>query len=194
MTWSMTVTDLKQYTYCPRILYFMRCLPDVRPITAKMAEGILAHEAAEAREERRQLRCYGFKTGERHFAVSLYSAALGLTALIDLVIVQPDGKPIVVPIDYKLSDMAGAHFKLQLASYGLLLEEEMGLPAPYGFLYLIPERRAERVPLSAATKLEARNLLAEMRKVVESEVIPDPTLRAAHCVNCEFRRFCNDVV
>lgn len=194
MSWTLTATDLKQYAYCPRILYFMRCLPDVRPVTAKMTEGILAHEAAEAREQRRQLRSYGFTTGERHFGVSLYSSELGLTALIDLVIVRPDDNPIVVPVDYKLSDLGGPHFKTQLACYGLLLEEELDLPAPYGFLYLIPERRAERVSLSAVTKLKARSLLAEMRQVVESEAIPEPSSQVARCVNCEFRRFCNDVL
>lgn len=194
MTTLFTVTDLKQFSYCPRILYFTRCLPDVRPVTAKMAEGIQAQQEAEAHEARRQLRTYGFTTGQRHFSVSLYSAALGLTALVDLVIVEPDGKSLAIPVDYKLSDTAGAHFKLQLACYGLLVEEEMGLAAPYGFLYLIPLRRAEKVMLSAALKLEARAVLAEMRQVVEAERMPDATVRVARCVNCEFRLFCNDVL
>ena len=194
MTWILTVTDLKQYAYCPRVFYFMRCLPDARPITAKMTEGILAHEAEEAREQRRQLRTYGFTTGERHFGVSLYSSEIGLTALIDLVIVQPDGKPAVIPVDYKMSDLAGPHFKLQLACYGLLLEEEMGLPAQVGFIYLIPERRAERVPLTEATKLRARAMLTEMRQIVDAEAMPAPLTQPGRCVNCEFRRFCNDVL
>lgn len=194
MTWTLTVTDLKQYAYCPRVLYFMRCLPTVRPVTAKMTEGILAQEAEETREQRRQLRSYGFTTGERHFGLSLFSSQLGLTALIDLTILRPDGKQIVVPVDYKMSDQIGAHFKLQLACYGLLLEDEMGLPAPVGFIYLIPERRAERVPLTEALKLRARAMLAEMRRVVEAEIMPEPASQAARCVNCEFRRFCNDVV
>lgn len=194
MTWTLTVTDLKQYAYCPRVFYFMRCLPAVRPVTAKMTEGILAHEGEEVREQRRQLRTYGFTTGERHFGLSLYSPQLGLTALIDLALLRPDGKQIVVPIDYKMSDQAGPHFKVQLACYGLLLEEEMGLPAPIGFIYLIPERRAERVPLTEALKLRACAMLAEMRQIVAAETMPEPISQAARCVNCEFRRFCNDVV
>jgi CRISPR-associated exonuclease Cas4 len=194
MIWTLTVTDVKQYVYCPRVMYYMRCLPDVRPVTVKMEAGIAAHETAEAREQRRQLRNYGFTTGERHYNVSLYSAQLGLTALVDLVIVRPDGKPLAVPVDYKLSDMAGEHFKLQLACYGLLIEEEMGLPAPYGFLYLVPTKTIEKVIFSAATKLAAQSLLAEMRSVVTSEIMPEPTPRPSRCVNCEFRRFCNDVL
>jgi len=194
MSWTLTVTDLKQYTYCPRILYFTRCLSDVRPVTVKMEEGRLAGQDAEAREMRRQLRSYGFRTGDRHFGVSLYSAALGLTAQIDLVIFRPDGQDIVVPVDYKLSRMVGKHFKAQLACYALLLEEEMELPAPYGFIYLIPFRQAERIVLSRRLKRSVRATLAEMRALVESEIMPPPTRRRARCVNCEFRRFCNDVL
>jgi len=192
--WTFTVTDLKQYAYCPRILYFMRCLPGVRPITTKMREGIAAHDDAELREQRRQLRAYGFTTGERHFDVAIYSAALRINARLDLVIVEPDGKPIAVPVDYKMSDMTGAHVRLQLACYGLLVEEEMGLAAPYGFVYLTMERRAEKVALSAALKQETQAALREMRAIVEQELMPEPTARAARCVNCEFRRFCNDVL
>jgi CRISPR-associated exonuclease Cas4 len=193
-SWTLTVTDLKQYTYCPRILYFMRCLPGVRPVTTKMREGSAAHDDAELREQRRLLRAYGFTTGERHFDVAIYSADLRINALLDLVIVEPDGKPIAVPVDYKMSDMAGAHVRLQLACYGLLVEAEMGLAAPYGFVYLTVERRAEKVPFSAALKHETRAALHEMRAIVEAELMPEPTARVARCVNCEFRRFCNDVL
>ena len=193
MSWTLTVTDLKQYTYCRRILYFARCLPAIRPITAKMSEGICAGQEAEAREQRRQLRSYGFNTGERHFAVPLYSASLSIAAQIDLVILRPDNQGVVVPVDFKLSRQVGLHFKLQLACYALLLEEEMGLPAPKGFIYLIPLRRAEPVPLTARLKKQARAALVEMRETVEREEIPELTPRRARCVDCEFRLFCNDV-
>ncbi len=191
--WTLTVTDLKQYTYCPRIMYFNCCLPHVRPTTEKMAEGKRAQEDEQGREVRRQLRTYGFVSGERHFDVALYSGGLGITALIDLVILRPDGQNIAIPVDYKLSDLAGEHFKLQLACYGLLVEEEMGLPVPYGFIYLMPERRAQKVLITARDRERIQVALREMREIVEAERMPTMTTRPARCVNCEFRRFCNDV-
>lgn len=193
MTWTLIVTDLKQYTYCPRILYFNRCLPAVRPITEKMAEGKRAQEDEQSREVRRQLRTYGFSSGQRRFDVALYSSSLGVSAVVDLVILQPDGQGVAIPVDYKLSEMAGEHFKLQLACYGLLVEEEMGLPAPYGFIYLMPERRAQKVVISARDREHIKIALAEMREIVEAERMPAMTTRPARCINCEFRRFCNDV-
>ena len=56
LTMPFRVTDLKQWVYCPRILYYHHCLPDVRPVTYKMKAGVEAGRAEEGREERRSLR------------------------------------------------------------------------------------------------------------------------------------------
>ncbi|NIO72733.1 MAG: hypothetical protein GTN71_27865, partial [Anaerolineae bacterium] len=53
---TFQVTDLKQYTYCPRVVFFAYCLPLIRPMTYKMEAGIAAHEKAEEQEQRRSLR------------------------------------------------------------------------------------------------------------------------------------------
>ncbi len=81
-----TVTDLKQYAYCPRVVFYTYCLPLIRPTTGKMEEGRLAHEEARGREERRTLRIYGLEEARRHFDVGVTSEELGLTGRIDLVL------------------------------------------------------------------------------------------------------------
>jgi len=116
-----------------------------------------------------------------------------VSAVIDLVILRPDGQNAAIPVDYKLSTLAGEHFKLQLTCYGLLVEEEMALPVPYGFIYLMPERRPQKVPLLARDRARVRQALVEMRELIETETMPAATTRPARCVNCEFRRFCNDI-
>src|SRR6266446_6931547 len=77
--WLLEVTDLKQYTCCPRIVFYRYCLPKIRPITFLMEEGIRQHDLEDDREERRGLRHYGLKEGERFFHLALQSAKLGLT-------------------------------------------------------------------------------------------------------------------
>ena len=116
------VTDLKQYTYCPRVVFFAYCLPLIRPMTYKMEAGIAAHNVAEEREQRRSLRRYGLTEGERFFDLWLASEALGLRGRVDLAI-----RTITeaIPVEYKNSPgRAGRHLKLQLAAYGRMLEEE----------------------------------------------------------------------
>ena len=125
-----TVTDLKQYTYCPRIVYYHHCLPAVRPVTYKMEAGVEAGSAEETRELRRSLRPYGLGHGERHLDVWLRSESWGLRGRADLVIDTDDnasGRRELIPVDFKFSPgRLGANIRLQLLAYGVLVEEASG--------------------------------------------------------------------
>jgi CRISPR-associated exonuclease Cas4 len=192
-----TVTDLKQYTYCPRIVYYHHCLPAVRPVTYKMEAGIEAGAAEETRELRRSLRPYGLRRGERHLDVALSSEGWGLRGRADLVIDTDDnssGTRELIPVDFKLSPgRLGANIRLQLVAYGLLLEEAWGAPSRRGFVYFIPRRRATEVSFTPELRARFEASLGVMRDIVERERMPPPTRSRARCEVCEFRRFCNDV-
>jgi len=189
------VTDLKQWVYCPRILYYRLCLPSVRPVTYKMLAGAEAGRAAEGHERRRSLRAYGLSSGERHFNVALVSERWGLRGEVDMVIEsQAAGAAEVIPVDYKLSRKAGPHFRLQLATYAVLLEEAWGTAVQRGFLYFIPLRKAEPVPIDRRLRTKLDTTLAAMRAMLLQEQMPPATPHRRKCVACEFRRFCNDVI
>jgi CRISPR-associated exonuclease Cas4 len=194
--WLLRVTDLKQYEYCPRIVYYEHCLPHLRPLTYKMSAGIAAQERVTALEERRSLRTYGVKTGERHFNVTVTSAGLGYTGQIDMVIESLErGERHLIPIDFKLSrHPPGRHFQLQLGAYALLLEEQWQASVPQAMIYLIPTKQVIKVPISAQLRRKTTQHLAAIRHLVQQQVMPAPTPQRSHCINCEFRRFCNDVV
>jgi CRISPR-associated exonuclease Cas4 len=188
----LTVTDLKQWMYCRRVAYYMRCLPNVRPTTFRMRSAVEVHEDEADRERRRSLRTYRIDAGERAFDVELSSDALGLRGKIDLVVRRDDE---IIPIEYKDSaGRFGRHFLVQLAAYGLLLEEASGLTARRGFLYFIPTRTQHPVELTAELKSEARSAIADIHRMVARESMPEPTPWRERCKDCEFRRFCNDVI
>ena len=198
MNWLFEVTDLKQYTACPRIVYYRYCLPHVRPITGLMEEGIRRHEEEDAREERRSLRTYSLKEGERFAHLALRSAKLGLSGRIDLAIATPsqdapNAEGIVV--EYKYSEQkAGPHFALQLAAYALLLEEAWSIPVKRGYLYSIPLKRAELIPITPHLRKKVVQTIQNIQQIVDGEQMPAPPSTQYRCVTCEFRRFCNDVV
>jgi CRISPR-associated exonuclease Cas4 len=192
------VTDLKQWTYCPRVLYYRYCLPEIRPITDLIRAGIDSHHDEAGREERRSLRAYGLEHGERAFDVGLRSVRLGLRGRLDLVIAVPErGAPgaEAIVVEYKDSEKpAGPHFKLQLAAYALLLEEAWGLPVRRGFIYSIPLRRSEPISITLALRQKVHQAVEAMRATVAGERMPAAPTSRRPCVSCEFRRFCNDVV
>lgn len=190
------VIDLKQWIYCPRILYFHHCLPRIRPTTYKMEAGIEAGQDEEGREARRSLRVFGLRAGERVFNLSLSSERYGLRGKADMVIFIEDkiSPKEIIPIDYKLSKKAGKHFKLQLLAYGLMLEDEYGVPATRGFLYFISQRKAQEIRFTSRLRQNFLKNLDNMLQILHSEKMPKPTPNRRKCVSCEFRRFCNDVL
>ena len=195
---TLTVTDLKQYSYCPRIVYYTYCLPLIRPTTFKMERGIAAHERARDKERRRTLVAYGLTRGERHFDVRVASAELGLRGRLDLVIETDEnatGAKELIPVEYKHTRRAGgSHWQRQLAAYSLMLTECQGLPVRRGFLYYLPSRRTQEIAITPRLQADVRTAVTAMRKMIERETMPPPPKRRRPCVDCEFRRFCNDVL
>ena len=192
------VTDIKQYVCCPRLVYYRYCLPNIRPLTYSMEVGIEAHQQEDEREVRRSLRTYGIEQGERLFHYPVASPTLAMKGKIDLVLVVPSWEASereLVVVEYKYSEQkAGPHFKVQLAAYALLLEEALHIPARRSFLYSIPLRKAEAVPITTALRKKVHGITEEIKQLMVGEQMPEPTKAQRRCPTCEFRRFCNDVV
>lgn len=185
-----TVTDLKQFHYCSRILFYHRCLPDVRPVTFKMEAGIRRHQDEPKRAIRRNMRLPEIQEARREFDVQLQSATLGLSGQIDELLFFEDS---LVPVDYKLAKQAGTHFKLQVVAYGMMAEEVFQLPALRGIIYLTQKREVVEVQLNKALREQVQTAVKKMHQIVDDERMPEPTPNRRACLDCEFRRFCNDV-
>jgi len=187
------VTDLKQYIYCPRILYYHTTLPQIRPLTYKMEAGIQAHQDASKREKRRSLRTYGLENGRRHFDAPVLNTELMLSGEIDMLIETGDE---LIPVDYKHAKRIGKHYKLQLMGYGRLLEisdPKSLLTIKRGFLYLIPTRKVIEVRFTKSLRRQLATALDSMKNIAQHQIMPPPTIYQAKCIDCEFRRFCNDI-
>lgn len=186
----VTVTDLKNWVYCPRVPFYTTFLPQ-RPTTFKMDAGGAQHEHMADLEERRSLRAYGLTEGERIFHVRLFSERLGVSGLLDMVVVTSHE---ALPVEYKnTSGSVGLNHRYQLTLYGLLVEEHWQRSVQRGFVYLIPRKRAQEVVFTSELRQEVRQALAELRGALDSEIKPAPTTVRARCVDCEFRRYCPDI-
>jgi CRISPR-associated exonuclease Cas4 len=188
---ALTVSDVRQQAYCPRIPYFRLGLRLAhRPVTYQMTEGILEHQRTEALEQRRSLRAYGLADGERRFDLALRSERLGLSGRLDLLIVRESE---AIPVEFKNSSAGLAlQHKYQLAAYALLVEEATGRPVRRTFVYFIPKREAREVAITPAMRAYCRRLIGEIRRNVELERMPEGTRQLGRCTACEFLSTCND--
>jgi len=188
---NLTVSDVKQFFYCPRVVFYTYCLHVKSPTTYKMKEGTLQHDETAQKEERRSLKAYGLTEGERQFNISLTSGRLALSGKLDMAILT---KNEVIPVDFKnTSDSIGLNHKYQLTGYALLVEDLWQKPVRRGFIYLVPQKQAREVVLTDNMRLFFKQTLAKIREMIEKESLPPPVRRKALCTDCEYINFCNDI-
>jgi CRISPR-associated exonuclease Cas4 len=186
----VTITLLKQYTFCPRVVYYETCTPGVRPTTYKMQAGNDAHERERQRAARRTLTAYQIPTGERHFDVRIISPNLNLSGIVDEIVLTPEE---AIVVDYKLAGWTGDNHLIQLGAYGLMVEEAFNLPVHRGFIYLLKSRQFESVPIDEALRNSVMETLKSVDRIRLYEYMPPPVDQPNKCAGCEFRRFCNDI-
>ena len=188
---DLRVNDLKQFTYCERIVFYQYVMPVEKKTTFKMEEGKRAEEVIDKLEKRRSLREYRLTEGKRHFHVWLRSERLGLAGRLDLLIESPRG---LFPIDFKFtSGRPQKNHIYQLCGYALLAEEAYQETVTQGFIYLIPRDEVVTVNLLQEQKEETLRLLDTMREMIRAERMPDPTPVRGRCAECEYRNYCGDI-
>jgi len=63
-----------------------------------------------------------------------------------------------------------------------------------GFIYRIPTRRITAVPITETLRRKTLDAIYQIRHMLSYEQMPTPTPQRGKCVECEFRRFCADVL
>lgn len=187
----LRVNDLKQFEYCPRIVFYNTVMPLERKTTVKMERGKDEEFRLDALEKRRTLRRYELGSGERRFHVWLESPSLGLSGKLDLLIVSNKG---YFPVDFKYTrGRPHRNHVVQLAGYGLLVEEKFRTRVDTAFIYLTPVQQVISIGLTGQLKEEVRQRLSEMRTMIHDEILPPATPVRGRCEECEFRNYCGDV-
>ena len=188
----LRVSDVKQYIYCPRIIYFYYVLPIPRRVTKKMEYGRLEHVEITHLEKRRKLKTYGILEGSRNFHIFLHSPRFGLSGLLDMAITTSAGD--IYPVEFKHSiSKNGLHQKYQLAAYAMLLEEQFQKSVRYGFIHLIPSKSIVPLEITVSMREHVKKVLSAIRYIIASEKIPAYVRSKARCTDCEFKNYCADL-
>jgi CRISPR-associated exonuclease Cas4 len=187
----LRVNDLKQYAYCPRIVFYQYAMPVQRKATFKMEHGKAVEPKLEQLERRRKLREYGLEQGERCFQVWLTSRRLDLSGRLDLLITT---QKALYPVDFKdtLEPVRYNHH-IQLCAYAQLVEDCFDRPVPAGFIYRVPRDDVVAIDMTADLHADTSACIDEIRAMIRNELMPPPTKVRGRCVDCEYRNYCGDV-
>ncbi|WP_425059229.1 CRISPR-associated exonuclease Cas4 [Sporomusa carbonis] len=188
---NLKVTDIKQYIYCPRIIYFLYICPVSKKTTYKMESGKVEHMVLDKLEERRTLKRYRLAEGERVFHTYLESERIGLQGKLDMHIVVDKQ---YYPVEYKFTERsASLNHKYQLVSYAMLLEDYYRCTVRNGLLYLVPKNEIIPVEITPNAREFVYEIIDKIRQIIRSERVPERQRKVNKCRDCEYRRFCGDI-
>ncbi len=177
----LPVSLVAEVAYCPRNAY-LRLIQGEERRNWFMVKGHL-EETLRQHAPRRTLP----DGTQRVYSVLLGSETLNLIGVVDLVILgdQP------VPVEFKTGRYTESHpaHDVQVCLQGMLLEEHLQKPVPFGFVYYTASRKRRQVVLSEVLRQRALDLLEDARRILEGEWVPEPELRE-ECARCALYEVC----
>lgn len=188
----LTVSDIKQYVYCPRIVFYRYVMPVPAVKTYAMHAGDEAHTRITALERRRTARKYDLAQGKKTAMQYFSSERLSLSGVLDLLI--ESGRELY-PVEYKHSvGTPSLHHRYQITAYAMLVEDAYRRTVRQGYVYMLRPDEVFPIEITEAKKLKVKNIVKNIVRVIRSQAMPDPTPHRERCHGCEFRLYCGDTV
>jgi len=185
------VSDLRQWVYCPRVIWWTHVCPVGKVESFKMKQGLAKERRLQHLQRRRTLRAFDLRHGRAEANVSLYSPAMGLAGRLDLLIHSGACR---YPVEIKFtSQPASLNHRLQLAGYALLLEAAFGVPVPHGYVVRLPDNTVDKVEIDGPLRELTWRTIQAVRVTIRRERMPGRAAMVARCHDCEYLRFCGDI-
>ena len=191
-TVSITPTEVIEYLFCPRFIYFMECLkiPQHENLRYKVLMGREVHERkAKVNREyvRKKIGCV-----DKEISVYLSSPKYKIRGIVDEVLSLADDT--MAPLEYKFAEYRPYVFKThrtQLALEALLIQENYGKPVKRGFLVYVRSKNFLREVLFKQSDYEnASKIVEEILRIVQNGYYPKKTKSKVKCVDCCYKNIC----
>ena len=190
MNFSVTPSQIIQYLYCPRFIYFEYVLriPQYEDRHFKVQKGRLVHEE-KARQNMDYLRR---RIGVVKKELNLYLTNDLLRGEVDEVLWLKDGT--AAPLDYKYAkyeDKIYSTYKTQLYCYAWLIHSNFGLAVTRGYLvYTRSRNRLVEVPIDQKSVAIVEKAARSIGSIITENKYPKATKNKKRCVTCTYRNIC----
>jgi CRISPR-associated exonuclease Cas4 len=183
----ITVVDVRDYAYCPRVVYFTRVLHLRERVTEAMEYG--KEQQGEVPLAPLMPRLRPAKVMKE---VELTSYRLKLTGKVDAIVVTRHGE--YVPVDVKWSEPQAERprrqHKAQLAAYALLIEEGFKTTVKRAMIYYSRAGKLVQVALTDHDKRQVKQFVDRIYEVIRREELPEVRKSEEQCRDCGYRMYC----
>ena len=168
----VNVSDLNQYRYCPRRLYYLMFY-QTQEINVHLADG-------------RGLHSYQGRRGGWYREVYVKSDRLHLQGRVDLV---EEGDGVITPVERKRGNTFYDNDLIQLAAYAMLLEEHLGERVTVGYLYLYGTNSRHQIAITESLREKVLDTVGAIQ-AMHVNSIPGFCDNPRKCAKCSVVVYC----
>lgn len=185
------VTWIKQYHFCPRIIYYLGVSGHSERLTESMLEGREFHSSEERKAKRRKT-----VGGEKKELVktqwnrlNITSTKLGLYGTVDGVAETDDGLIVVENKWMKAPKRPYPGHIYQTVAYAMLVEEAFGKPVRKIVVRYVRDEKSFEIPLTEDLRRHILWTISKIKSIIENERTPR-IRESKKCLNCGFKKIC----
>lgn len=188
----IVVSDVIEYNFCPRFIYFMYCLdiPQHEEKRYKVRKGREIHKIREKTNKeylRRKLNVM-----RKEADVLLASRKNHYKGLIDEILFLDDGT--AAPMDYKFAEYREKTFRThryQSVLYGELIRENYNIDVQRGYVcYTRNNNRVKEIIFRDRDLKKALDMVDDILRIIQTGFYPKKTKYSMKCVDCCYRNIC----
>jgi CRISPR-associated exonuclease Cas4 len=191
-TTIITISDVLEYIFCPRFIYYMYCLdiPQHEEKRFKVLKGREVHEEKRVNNPEYLRKKLGVTRKET--SVFLASKKHHIKGIIDEILFLEDGT--AAPLEYKFAEYKNKIFqtyKHQLTLHALMIKENYNIEVHKGFIcYTRSNNLIKQIDITPGDIKKATQTINEILQIIEKGYYPDKTRYKNKCVDCCYRNIC----
>ena len=191
-TTIITISDVLEYLFCPRFIYFMHCLdiPQHEEKRFKVLKGREVHAEKLITNPDYLRKKLGVVKKEMN--VFIASKENHIKGIVDEVLFLDDGS--AAPFEYKYAEFKDTIFqthKYQLVLHALMIMENYKKDVNRGYIcYTRSNHHIEEVPVTEQDLQRGKEIVQEILEIIEKGYYPDRTKYKNKCIDCCYSTMC----
>ena len=188
----ITISDVLEYLFCPRFIYFMHCLaiPQHQGSRFKVIKGREVHD--EKRITNTEYLRKKLGVVRKEINVFIASKDHNIKGIVDEVLFLEDGT--AAPFEYKYAEFKEAIFqtyKFQLVLHAMMIKENYKIDVKKGFIcFTRSNNHIEEIIFTEKDFKKGLEIIDEILGIIDKGFYPGKSKYKNKCIDCCYSNIC----
>jgi CRISPR-associated exonuclease Cas4 len=188
----ITISDVLEYLFCPRFIYFMHCLaiPQNEGSRFKVIKGREVHD--EKRVSNTEYLRKKFGVVKKEINVFIASKNNHIKGIVDEILFLDDGT--AAPFEYKYAEFKDTIFqtyKFQLVLHAIMIKENYNVDVKKGFIcFTRSNNHIEEIVFVEKDFKKALVIIGEILEIIDKGFYPGKSKYKNKCIDCCYSNIC----